>query len=327
LKTSRWQKYLRASIAAVVLVIVSGLSVALVLVAGQAQKVPKPEEQAVPSRLDQREFSSRSVQEMMDYVECLKEAKCAFRSDITGEEAAKQFGYGRLFASAYEEMTLRARGLEHNQHRPQSSDIIVGFETILREEQEIAQRLAGRKRHAAAIAYLRSLQKGDVVFPTPKHSAPPQLMLIYLMSNNPGVAFNIYDPEFAGIYRDTREFMAARLKQTDTVSMYEAIGEFRRLIVQSAASPRKYHGTELCEKGALTGQLAVMARVCPAASPNDFAKELTGEISQQPEAIRCERRAATALQSEIDSMPKTMMDKVCKLLEQHLRTTSRNMNG
>jgi hypothetical protein len=264
---------------------------------------------------------------MIDYVDCLKKAKCAFRSDLTGEEAAKQFGYGRLFASAYEEMILRAKGLEQDQHKPQRRDIIAGFETILREEQEIAQLLAGSKRHAAAIAYLRSLQNGDVVFPAPKHSAPPQLMLIYLMSNNPGVAFNIYDPEFAGIYRETREFMAARLKHTDTVSLYEAIGEFRRLVVESAASPRKYHGTQLCEKGALTGQMAVMARVCPATSPTDLAKKLTVEISQQPEAISCERSAATALQSEIDSMPKTMMDKVCKLLEYHLRTTSRNMNG
>jgi hypothetical protein len=256
----------------------------------------------------------------MEYVECLEKSGCSFDWGITGEEAAKQLGFSRLFASAYEEMSLHAKARQRDQERVRRDDIIPGFEAIVGEEQAIDQLLTRKERHAAAIAYLRALQNGDVVFPTPKHAAPPQLMLIYLMSNNAGVMLNVFDPVFAGIYRNTREFMITRLKQTDAVSVYELIGEFRRLIVESAASPHKYHSTDLCERGTLIGQLTVMSRVCPTTRPSEFARSLSEEISQQPEAVSCQNKAGANLQTEIESMPSNVVDQMCGLLEQQLRS-------
>lgn len=164
----------------------------------QSKETPKQRlKELTPSGLDEAAFS-KPVQELMKYVQCLRKGQCSFNLRITGEEAAKQFGYSRLFASAYEEMILQEKARERKQERPHLNDIVARFELIVQEEQTIDQLLARNERHAVATAYLRALQNGDVVFPGPQALAPaPSVLLVQLRSAYPDIKLNIDDPIFA----------------------------------------------------------------------------------------------------------------------------------
>jgi hypothetical protein len=48
------------------------------------------------------------------------------------------------------------------------------------------------------------------------------------------VKFDINDPVFAEVYRRTRDFAAARVRESGEVWAEEIIAEFRRLTVKSA---------------------------------------------------------------------------------------------
>lgn len=188
-----------------------------------------------------RAVFSKPVQELMDYVQCLKgqmpKLGCRFSADITGEEAAKQFGYSRLFASVYEEMSWRVKVEEKKKNLGNAgrSGVVAGFEDIVHEEQAIDQLMARNERYGATVAYLRALENGDVVFPGPQPLAPiPAVLLVQLMSAYPDVKFDINDPVFAEVYRRTRDFAAARVRESGEVWAEEIIAEFRRLTVKSA---------------------------------------------------------------------------------------------
>jgi len=189
--------------------------------------------------IDQSEFS-KPVRELTEYVQCLKGQvkgrRCIFKPNIPGEAVAKQLGYTRLFASAYDEMNLRVKTRQQAQQGARPSDVIAGFDDIVREEQAIDRLMARKERHAAAIAYLRALQNGDVVFPGPQPLAPvPAVLLVQLMSAYPDVELDINDPIFATVYRQTRDFAAARVNETGEVWAQEIIAEFRRLTLKSGA--------------------------------------------------------------------------------------------
>jgi len=181
----------------------------------------------------------KPVQELMAYVECLKgqvDRSCSFRADLSGEAAARQLGYSRLFASAYEEMAWRAKMGEKGQESFNRSDLISGFDRIVHEEQVIDRLMANQKRYAATVAYLRALQNGDVIFPGPQPLAPvPAVLLIQLASAYPDVNLDINDPLFAMVYRRTRDFAAARMRESGRVWAQEIIAEYRRLTLKSAA--------------------------------------------------------------------------------------------
>jgi len=189
--------------------------------------------------IDQSEFS-KPVRELTEYVQCLKGQvkgrRCIFKPNIPGEVAAKQLGYTRLFASAYDEINLRVKTRQQAQGGAHPSDVIAGFENIVNEEQAIDRLMARKEQYAATIAYLRALQNGDAVFPGPQPLAPvPAVLLVQLMSAYPDVKFDVNDPSFAAVYRQTRDFAAARVKETGEVWAQEIIAEFRRLTLKSAA--------------------------------------------------------------------------------------------
>lgn len=180
----------------------------------------------------------KHVQELVDYLECLRKAKCSF--SLTGEETAQQLGYSRLFASAYEEMVFRIKARHREQKQVTPQDMVAEFETIVREEQTIDQLLERRERHSAAISYLRAMQNGDVAFPDPQPNAPvPQVLLSELMSINPEADLDINDTVFESIYIGTLEFAEARIRKSGELSVHELIKEFRRLILQSTATLEK----------------------------------------------------------------------------------------
>ncbi len=189
------------------------------------------------SRLDavRTEFSA-PVHELVEYLDAVRTRPMMFNANRAGEDTAKRLGYSRLFASAYEEALLRAKD-----PRAQSSgtisrdDFARNFEAVVQEEQVIDTLMRRRERHAAGIAYLRGMQNGDLVFPIPQQTAPvPQALLARLATVYPEAAFDINDAVFAAIYRESRAFAAARAQRAGGISPYEVIGEFRRLIVESA---------------------------------------------------------------------------------------------
>jgi hypothetical protein len=179
---------------------------------------------------------SQPVQQLMRYIVDLRHGKVAFDGGISGEQAAEQLGYSRLFASDYQEVSLRAKASERAQRPFGLADVITAFEDIVREEQAIDKLLVGGGRYATAIAYLRALQNGDVSFPAPQPMAPtPPVLLSELTAAYPKLHIDVRDPTFAQVYRGTRVVAAALLQQKGKIYAQEVIAEFRREIARSAA--------------------------------------------------------------------------------------------
>jgi hypothetical protein len=241
----QWRGILVGVSVAITMAVALGLLIHFIsdlrLSAPRRQTADSPIQTKESSRLQSSELTpsglgldafSKPVQELMKYVQCLGKNQCSFSAGITGEEAARQFGYSRLFASAYEEMILQVKSKEGKEQGIRLGDVIRGFEQIVQQEQAIDQMLMRNERHAAAIAYLRALQNGDVVFPGPQPLAPvPQVLLSQLMTAYPNIKLDANDPVFASTYRQTRDFAALRMKVADEVWAQEIIAEFRYLII------------------------------------------------------------------------------------------------
>ena len=279
----------------------------------QTQAPSKPQlKELAPSGLNQAAFS-KPVQELMEYVQCLRKGQCSFNPGINGEEAAKQFGYSRLFASAYEEMILHEKAHERKQERLRLDDIVASFEVIVQEEQTIDQLLGRKERHAIAIAYLRALQNGDVMFPGPQALAPaPPVLLVQLSSAYPDIKLDIDDPIFAVLYRQTREFAAERLSNAGEIFAHEIIAEFRQLIVKSAMTPTTTSVPSLCERGEAVGELIALTRSCPRLRLSQTAVRQSNEIAQQKLALDCQNKTATALRLKLEAMPTSEIAETCE---------------
>ena len=255
---------------------------------------------------------SKPVQELMEYVQCLAKNGCDFKPKITGEEAAKQFGYSRLFASTYDEVVIRAKTRQRNQEVPRGGDVIADFESIVLEEQLIDRLLGRKERHAAAIAYLRALQNGDAIFPGPQATAPiPNVLLAQLASVYPDVNLDIDDSVFAVAYREVREFAMDRMISAGEVSAHEIIAELRRLIIKSATSKITNTVPSICEKGEVVGVLVALSRMCPRLRLSQPAIKLSEEVAQQKLGIECQTKAATNLQSRLEAMSSSDLTGIC----------------
>lgn len=271
---------------------------------------PQPTE-LTPSGLDPAAFS-KPVQELMKYVQCLRKGQCAFDPGVTGEEVAKQFGYSRLFASAYEEMALQAKAREGKKERTRFGDLLSGFELIVREEQAVDQMLTRKERHAAAIAYLRALQNGDVLFPGPQALAPaPPVLLAQLVTAYPDI--DLDDPLFAAVYRQTREFAAERLQRDGEVFAHQIIGELRRLIVKSATSQPINAPPTMCEKAEALAELTALTKTCPRLRLSRTAAKLAEEVAQQPAGVvDCQNKAATSLRLRLEGASASERAEICE---------------
>lgn len=328
-----WQKHLPKVAAAFASIIILGVLVHLISelkFTAPARQAPVPQVQTnQPAKAKQEETPlagidrsafSKPVQELMQYVDDLKAGRVAFKLGISGEDAAKQLGFSRLFASAYEEMIIRAKARETKQ-RTRPNVIIAGFEAIVGEEQKIDQLLAQKERHAAAIAYLRALQNGDVLFPGPQALAPaPPVLLIQLISAYPDIDIDIDDPLFAAVYRETREFAAERLTNAGAVFAHEIIAEIRRLIVNSATRQATNSPPTMCEKGEAVGKLTTLARACPRLRLSGAAVKLSKEVAQQQSGVDCQNKAATNLKARLDAMSASEIVETCERAQLHIQT-------
>lgn len=257
------------------------------------------------------------VQEMTEYVQCIKQSRCRPLLDQTGEEAARHLGYSRLFAGAYDEALLRYKVRQREKEQANFADFIADFEAIAREEQTIAQLLAARERHAAAIAYLRAMQNGDVAFPAPQTLAPiPPLALLQLMTIYEGTVFDLDDPVFAAIYRETRNWTAARIKLAADISAPEVIGVFRGLVIQSAVGPDT---SNACDKGAAIGAATVVAKFCPKLVVGQQATSTSDEMKQGESGMECELKSAANTRSKLSALPASEINNVCEQLAQQVQ--------
>ena len=234
---------------------------------------------------------SGAIQELMDYVEALREGRAAFSWAIDGEEAAKQLRYSRLFASAYEEVILHAKAHLNRQGQVSIHDIVRDFGSILREEQEIDKLFRHRERHAAAIAFLRGMQNGDLVFPGPRPTAPiPETLLVQLASAYPEATFDINDPVFAKLYRQTREFAATKAEKDGGIWAYEVIAEFRRLIiVELALAPQSAQSATVCNATKMLDAISSIASACPHLRISENAKDAATTLAERGDPYDCRR--------------------------------------
>ena len=263
----------------------------------------------------------KPVEELAEYVECLKETRCRFLPAKTGEEAALERGYSRLFASAYEEVRQHAKLRQGERAQAGSHDVVADFAAIAGEEQAIDKLLSAKERHAAAIAYLRALQNGDVVFPGPQTFAPvPAVLIGEVVRAYPGVSINADHAVFAIIYRQTREFALTRIKISGEIWAAEIIGEFRRFIIRSAATPgAPGEAATICGRRAEIGMLKALAQACPSLRLSRELEDSVREFSRQPTGFDCEERTMASIRSKLASHTPSNVKRLCKLLEQNVR--------
>lgn len=271
----------------------------------------------LPSTLNQVEFS-KPVQELMEYVECFRKDRCAFKPTVSGEEAAKQFGYSRLFVSAYDEVALKSQLRIQKRQMLSRKEVLSDFENIVAEEQAIDKLLKRRERYAAAIAYLRALQNGDVTFPIPQASAPPpQILLIQLMSVYPDVRFDINDTVFATIYLETRQFTVAEAKTAGEVWAQQIISHFRHLIIQSTKAPSLAKDKAACIQSEGIKTLKAITQSCPHLVLNTgVTTAARGDLSQQQ---KCQNDKNSQLRAELTHLRSADVEKLCSVLEQNVR--------
>ena len=77
----------------------------------------------------------KPVEELTEYVQCLKETRC--QPATTGENAAQELGYSRLFASVYEEVRQRFKTLRRHRTQAGSDDLVADFAAIGLEKRAI----------------------------------------------------------------------------------------------------------------------------------------------------------------------------------------------
>jgi hypothetical protein len=254
------------------------------------------------------------------YLNGLKNGKFVFDWNMSGEEAAKQLGFTRLFASVYEETAVRTRKRERVQGAVHFHEVVADYESILQEEERIDELLRSREsRPAASIAFLRALQNGDVVFPGPQRMAPiPQVLLVQVVSAYPDVSLDINDPVFASIYREAREYAVAQLKQDAEIWAHDIIGHLRALILKSAAQVAI--STPACERGKILGEIGTLPKFCPRLHLAEGLRKAAVETAGQSEARLCQDRASAAFEAQLRAKDAGEILRLCTVVEQQPRS-------
>jgi len=189
-----------------------------------------------PADQDPSQFS-KPVQELMQYLADLRTGAVAFiwRKGMTGEEAARQLGYTRLFASSYEELILSTKARIARKGDVSLEDVIADYEMIVHEEQIVDQLMKSSDTHRWAIAYLRALQNGDVTFPDPSITSPSEKSLLAALRElDSTLPVADADPVLAKLYAETRSYLLVLLRTDVQLNVYDVIQDFRR---QLAAYP------------------------------------------------------------------------------------------
>ncbi len=177
--------------------------------------------------------TNSALDPLTGYIENFRRGRASFIPSLNGEDAGRQLSANRLFASAYEEVIFSTKLREKNGVANTPDTIIADFERILVQEREVERLMFDSPRHRAAIAYLRALQNGDVIFPPPAENGPiPDVLLAQVQLAYPEATFGLQDAVFAEVYRKVRGFAAWRLQKSGSVSIYEIIGEYRRLLIE-----------------------------------------------------------------------------------------------
>lgn len=260
---------------------------------------------------------SKSVQELMRYAGDLKAGRITFNAAVTGEDAARQLGFTRLFASGYDEVVLRVKR-RSGQGRPDIADVIAGFDLVVQQEQMIDQLLARNGPQATAISFLRALQNGDVTFPAPQELAPvPATLLAQLKSAYPEFAGNVDDPFFAAVYRQTRLFASDRMAAARELFAQEVIGEWRRLIVTSVTQPDAAEVT--CARLAAIQEITALVKACPGLRLKSAAATAFGQVSTQAAPPACKDVSAGDFGTALGAMNESEKAQLCARTEARAR--------
>jgi S1-C subfamily serine protease len=178
---------------------------------------------------------SAPTKELIKYVEGLKKGSYAFNWTISGDDTAKQLGFGRRFAVTHNQVVEEVRARLARKSTVHIDEIIEYFSGILREEQSVDRLVGGKDRHFSAVAYLRALQEGQCSFPYVLRDTPnAQAMMNQLALAYPAVKKRFAIEPFASMYDTTVAYGRNQIKQNGSVSIYRLIEEMRRAIVQSA---------------------------------------------------------------------------------------------
>ena len=207
----------------------------------EAQEIPKSKtiEQPTTFTLGELAKYSRPVKDLIGYYKGLDSGRMVFSMRTTGEQAARQLGYTRLFASTYDELLERTRLKLSRQRRAGIKDILADLLSIIHEEQEIDRLWSSHDEQAVSVAFLRALQNGDVTFPSPAKKAPiPEVLLVQLSNAYPEAEININDPNFALVYRFARKLVKSHLLTAKEIKIQDVIVAFRYSIIQSANTSR-----------------------------------------------------------------------------------------
>ncbi|WP_144061183.1 hypothetical protein [Hyphomicrobium denitrificans] len=285
-----------------------------------AASEPRVQPKLAPANAPKEHDYGEPVQEMTTYLAGLKAGRFVFNWAITGEEAAKQLGFTRLFASGYDEIALQAKARAKTQGSVNIGDIISDFQGVVQEEQRIAELMVSRKEYVAVIAYLRALQNGDVVFPGPQDLAPtPPVLLVQLMTAYPDTKFDIDDPVFASVYRQTRVFANARIQEAGEVWAQEIIGEFRRQIIHSASQPAVVSAPTDCERARAVGVLTAVVAQCPGLRLSQTAQAVADALEGRQGASDCLTTSRDKLKGEFGRKPANEIARICGSLERQVQ--------
>lgn len=279
---------------------------------------PPPQPQKVVHAEHTADDLSEPVKQLHAYVQGLRAGSFVFNLVITGEEATKQLGFTRLFASAYDEVLVRTKARIRESGSVHISEILREFDAVLAEEMHV-DRLLQQSGFAAAIAYLRAMQNGDAVFPGPQAFAPvPEVLLSRVNDTYPGTAINVADPLFATAYRQTREFATTRVTQAGEVWIHEIIGEFRRLIVHASRTPEQEHSAQSrCRRGTALGELVAVTRLCERLRLSASLQVLANELGKDEIARECQAAALADVIANTPHAPETV--KGCEAAEAQVR--------
>jgi S1-C subfamily serine protease len=178
---------------------------------------------------------SAPTKELIKYVEGLKKGSYAFNWTISGDDTAKQLGFGRRFAVTHNQVVEEVRARLARKSTVHIDEIIEYFSGILREEQSVDRLVGNKDRHFSSVAYLRALQEGQCSFPYVLRDTPTaQAMMNQLALAYPVVKKRFAIDPFASMYDATVGYGRNQIKQNGSVSIYRLIEEMRRAIVQSA---------------------------------------------------------------------------------------------
>ena len=136
----------------------------------------------------ERTLSSAPTKELVKYVEGLKKGSYSFNWTISGDDAAKQLGFGRRFAVTHDQAVEEVRARLARKSSVHIDEIIEYFSQILREEQTVDRLVGDKDRHFPAVVYLRALQEGECAFPYVLRDTPTaQAMMNHLARAYPEV--------------------------------------------------------------------------------------------------------------------------------------------